>query len=257
MSAPLTLQKRKKIVYPETDGQPMAENTLQFRWIVTIEGNLEALYADDPNVFVAGDLFWYPAEGEPGIRTAPDILVVFGRPKGDRGSYMQWEEENVAPQVVWEIWSPGNRPIDLVHKRDFFEKYGVEEFYIYDPDREDLSGFRRNNQGILEEIREMNGWISPRLGIRFMMEKGEFRLYRPDGRPFHTFLEIMQQREEAVKRAEQESTRAEQEATRAEQEAKRAEQEAKRAEQEAKRAAAAEAEVARLRALLDKSANEK
>src|SRR5207245_9533224 len=124
------------------------------------------------------------------------------------------------------------------------------EFYIYDPDREDLSGFRRNAQGILEEIPQMNGWVSPRLGIRFVMEKGEFRLYRPDGRPFHTFLEIMQQREEAVKRAEQESKRAEQES-------KRAEQEAKRAEQEAKRAAAAEAEVARLRALLDKSANEK
>jgi hypothetical protein len=24
--------------YPDSDGEPMAENTLQFRWIVTIEG---------------------------------------------------------------------------------------------------------------------------------------------------------------------------------------------------------------------------
>jgi hypothetical protein len=25
-----------KIVYPESDGQPMADNTKQFRWIVTM-----------------------------------------------------------------------------------------------------------------------------------------------------------------------------------------------------------------------------
>jgi hypothetical protein len=38
----------------------MANNTEQFRWIVTIQQNLDWLFANDPNVFVAGDLFWYP-----------------------------------------------------------------------------------------------------------------------------------------------------------------------------------------------------
>ena len=56
--------------------------------------------------------------------------------------------------------------------------------------------------------------------------------------------------EEAVELAEQEAQRAEQEAQRAEQEAQRAEHEAQRAEQEAQRATLAEAEVTRLRALL-------
>ena len=37
----------------------MANNTEQFRWLVAVEQNLESLYADEPNVFVAGDLFWY------------------------------------------------------------------------------------------------------------------------------------------------------------------------------------------------------
>lgn len=32
------------IIYPESDGQPMAENTKQFRWIVTIKENLEILF---------------------------------------------------------------------------------------------------------------------------------------------------------------------------------------------------------------------
>ena len=86
-----------QLTYPHSDGQPVADNTTQFRWIVTIQGGLEALFRDDPQVFVAGDLFWYPVEGHPELRMAPDVLVAFGRPKGDRSSYLQWEEDGIAP----------------------------------------------------------------------------------------------------------------------------------------------------------------
>ncbi|HEY9663570.1 MAG TPA: Uma2 family endonuclease, partial [Allocoleopsis sp.] len=105
------LQSSSEVIYPDSDGQPMADNTRQFRWIVVIKENLEWLFADDPTVFVAGDLLWYPVEGNNKIRTAPDALVVFGRPKGDspqatlceRGSYQQWKENNIPPQVVFEV----------------------------------------------------------------------------------------------------------------------------------------------------------
>ena len=60
----------------------MADNTLQFKWIVVIKEGLEALFRDDPDVFVAGNLLWYPVEGKPKIRLAPDAMVAFGRPKG-------------------------------------------------------------------------------------------------------------------------------------------------------------------------------
>ena len=84
------------IIYPESDGQPMAENTRQFEAITTIKGGLDAVFLDAPDVFVAGDLFWYPVEGNNQIRTAPDIMVAFGRPKGHRGSYQQWREGAIA-----------------------------------------------------------------------------------------------------------------------------------------------------------------
>lgn len=77
------------IIYPESDGQPIADNTKQFRWIVVIKENLELLFATNPDVFVAGDLLWYPVEGDNKKNQAPDAMVVFGRPKGDRGSYKQ------------------------------------------------------------------------------------------------------------------------------------------------------------------------
>ncbi len=120
------MQKRipLKFLYPEGDGKPLAENTLQFEWIVTIKGGLDAQFGDDPNVFVAGDLFWYPVEGHAEMVQAPDVLVVFGRPKGHRGSYTQFVQAGVAPQVVWEVMSPGNRVAEMQKKFQFYERHG-------------------------------------------------------------------------------------------------------------------------------------
>src|SRR5436305_4357394 len=134
MSISTAVPPHARIIYPEDDGEPMADNTVQFRWIVTIKEGLEKVFRHRPDVFVAGDLLWYPVEGHPEIRQAPDAMVVFGRPKGDRGSYMQWLEEGIAPQVVFEVLSPGNRPAKMVKKFEFYDRYGVEEYYIYDPD---------------------------------------------------------------------------------------------------------------------------
>jgi Uma2 family endonuclease len=150
-----------ELIYPDSDGQPMSDNTKQFRWIVLIKENLEILFAHDPQVFIAGDLLWYPVQGRPDIRVAPDAMVVFGRPKGDRGSYKQWVEENVAPQVVFEVLSPGNTVLEMNRKLLFYEHYGVSEYYLYDPDGINLGGFIRGDGNILEEISEMQGWASP------------------------------------------------------------------------------------------------
>ena len=56
--------KQIDVVYPESDGKPMADNTLQWDWMVKIVGELREQYAGQ-EVFVAGDLFWYPIEGDP------------------------------------------------------------------------------------------------------------------------------------------------------------------------------------------------
>lgn len=186
------------IVYPESDGRPMADNTKQFEWIVTIKENLDALF---PEVFVAGDLLWYPVEGSPKIRQAPDAMVVFGRPKGHRGSYLQWKEENIAPQVVFEILSPGNTYGEMVRKLEFYERYGVEEYYVYDPDHNELNGWQRQ-EGRFQTIAEIDDWTSPRLKIRFERTPESLKLYRPDGTLFETFAELLVRAEADRQRAE-------------------------------------------------------
>lgn len=200
-------QLKTDIVYPESDGQPMAENTKQLEVIVYLYDNLCALFAEREDVFVAADLLWYPVEGRPDIRAAPDVFVVFGRPKGHRRSYLQWEEGGIAPQVVFEILSPGNRYQPLLEKFRFYERYGVEEYYQYDPDFGILEGWIRRN-GTLEPIAEMQGWVSPRLGTRFALEQGELVLYRPDGERFTPYVELRQRLEQAERRAQEAEQRA-------------------------------------------------
>lgn len=208
------------VIYPDSDGQPMSDNTKQFRWIVVIKENLEILFANVADVFIAGDLLWYPIEGDNKIRQAPDTMVVFGRPKGDRGSYQQWEENNIPPQVVFEILSPGNRLKEMTKKLHFYERYGVEEYYIYDPDRIDLNGLLRSGEK-LEVIEEMNGWVSPRLGIRFELKPDTMEIFSPSGERFLTFVELSQLREQERQRAEQERQRADDAVAQLEQEQQR------------------------------------
>ena len=242
-----------EIDYPDSDGNPMADNTEQYRWIVIIKENLEIMYADDPHVFIAGGLLWYPVRRSQ-KRVAPDVMVALGRPKGRRGSYKQWLEDDIAPQVVFEILSTSNkdrRGLDsLEDKFDFYQTYGVQEYYIYDPDELFLEGWQRIGDRLVQ-IPSMLNWVSPLLGIRFDWAIAqELIISRPDGQRFLSPVELSQRLQQSEiqvwqeqqrtaqerRRAETQQQRAEQEALRAERESLRAEQEALRAEQERQRA---------------------
>jgi len=208
MVSMLETQNSANISYPENDGKPMSDNTKQFRWITVIHHNLEWLFIEDDNLFVAGDLLWYPVEGNNKLCQAPDVMVVFGAKKGDRSSYMQWKEGGIAPQVVFEIVSPSNTLAEMNRKQIFYNRYGVEEYYLYNPETNDLSGLLRGEYG-LDVIEKMTDWISPRLGIRFDLSQEVLQLIRPDGVPFASYSEISQQLKVALQQQDQERQRAE------------------------------------------------
>lgn len=190
---------KSDIIYPESDGKRMAENTLQFEWIVLIKKNLDLMFRDDPNVFVAGDLLWYPVEGKTNICTAPDAMVVFGRPKGDpmgirgakRGFYVQHRENNIPPQVVFEILSPTNTQAEMDQKLLFYNQYRVEEYYLYNPDTNRLRGWLRTAV-FLKEIEDFSIYASPRSGIRFDVAANPIQFYRPNGEKFLSYDELDQ-----------------------------------------------------------------
>ena len=256
----LATSPEPEIAYPDSDGKPMAENTVQFRWITTIQGNLDLLFHDRSDVFVAGDDFWYPVKGEPGNHLAPNVYVVFGRPKGDRSSYKQWEEGGIPLSVVCEVLSPGNTVAEMNEKFEFYEHYGVLEYYIIDPvgSRTKLDIYEREGEE-LKSRRPTTGtdWVSPLLGVHFVETHTDVKLYYPNGKPFLTFVELgeLQKRTEQSleferARAELERQRAESMRERAEVEAKRADAERERAETEREQAKAERERAAKLAARL-------
>ena len=190
-------EKNLPIIYPSSDGKPMAENTIQFEWATTIKFGLEEM-TEGKEVFVAGDLLWYPVEGNNRIRIAPDVMAAIGRPKGHRSSYLQWREDHIPPQVVIEILSPGNRKDEMAKKLAFYKEYGVEEYIIYYPQKNDLQIYERIDQKLVERKVIAQRWTSKYLG--FHLEEGidKLTVLHPDGAPFKTFLEVVAEKRKAI-----------------------------------------------------------
>ena len=201
------IRQPKKVFYPESDGQPMGENTLQVKWIIELYNGFQALFRDRPDVFIAADLFWYPVEGDPKTVLAPDVMLAFGRPKGERRSHKQWEEGDVPPQVVIEILSPGNKKAERERKFAFYQRHGVEEYYEYDPDRFLLLAWLRQGADLIP-VNDVDGLQSPRLGLTFRVPKTEpMTLIGPDGVPFKSYLDLLAEHDEQLKKAEAERER--------------------------------------------------
>lgn len=208
MTAPETLAtgKTAEILYPDCDGKRTSDNTVQFRWITVLAGNLMALFRLARDVFVAGDLLWYPVEGENEIRQAPDVMVVFGRPRGDRGSYRQWVENDVPVTVAFEILSPNNTDKEMIDKFLFYDHHGVEEYYVYDPDKKDLKVWLRG-RATLVPVNHDGTFTSPRLKIRFDLTGDDMIVYYPDGQRFLTFEELQAAYQQTSQQLTQTETR--------------------------------------------------
>ncbi len=191
MKPETTQPESQDIDYPDSDGQPMADNTQQFR------AHCHPSRATSTLSSPTGPTSSSPAtcSGMPSKGTLPSGWPLtcwwsFGRPKGDRGSYKQWEEGGIAPQVVWEVLSPGNTAVEMTEKRDFYQRHGVVEYYEYDPDRGLLRGWLRNGD-VLEPVPQMQGHTSPLLSVRMVLDELEdLVLYRPDGTRFLSFMQL-------------------------------------------------------------------
>ena len=138
---------RQEIYYPESDGQPMGETDAHRKEMTDLIEALDDHFRNDPQVYVAGNLFLYYEEGDPRSVICPDVFLVRGVPKGLRRTYKLWEEGRV-PSLVIEVTSRDTRGEDISdrRKKGRYERLGVEEYFLHDPYGEYLNprlqGFR-------------------------------------------------------------------------------------------------------------------
>lgn len=189
------------------------ESTKRLRWMVTLQGGLEALFRTRRDVLVSGGVPWY-AHPTKNDHATPDVFVAFGVTRGERTAYRQWDEGNVVPQVVFDVIVPGMSMVTICRRLKFYERAGVEEYYMYDPDTGETMGWLHNGSHF-EEIDTLAGWHSPRLGVQFSIEESELVLSRATGERFMSYVELAELYERDHERVTQEHERAEQERARA------------------------------------------
>ena len=203
VTAPLL---RKQIIYPETDGKPMAETDPHRKEMIAAIEALADYFRDAPDVYVSGNLLLYYEEGNKDASVAPDVFVVKGVPRGDRRIYKLWEEGK-APDVVIEMTSRRTRLQDLGTKRALYAWMGVREYFLYDPLGEylepPLQGYRLAERDYewIEPVAE-GVLYSEELGLDLRLEDGRLRLADPmTGEQLLTPTEAQKARRAAEERA--------------------------------------------------------
>lgn len=194
------------IEYPESDGKPMAETDVHIQQLIYLREALRDYFRQDPNVYVAGNLFVYYVEGDPSQGVSPDVFVVKGVPKGDRRFFQVWKEGK-APDVVFELTSKRTRYEDLGAKKGIYEVLGVQEYFLFDPLgeylRPPLMAFRLLPEGYRQV--EEEPLISQVLGLELRVEGNLLRLVDPrTGEKLLTPQEAQEARRQAEQRAAEE-----------------------------------------------------
>lgn len=275
---------------PCDDGEPM--ETQRHKWQMDILIDAMDLWLQQKGEgYTNGNMFvYFSLEQTRGkYFRGPDVFVVQGVPRGERKSWVVWEQGK-APDVIIELLSRSTAAVDKGEKMQVYQDImRVPEYFWFDPfNPEDRAGFRLTEGSYRPIDRgEGNTLASHCLGLILVLWQGKYRdidgtwlrwatpdgiLLPTDAEAAHQSAERERERAEAQKRsaeverdkaeterrkaekerrkAEEERRNAEEERRKAEEERRRADRQRERADSERARAEQAEAELARLKASL-------
>lgn len=217
------------------DGIPMDHflDSVQLSLFRSVVGQLMAERGREVDYCIGGNNFvyyspqqaWDVHEGRPYYR-GPDLFFVDHVPHKPRKAWVSWEEGGRLPDLIVELLSPSTEDVDRGVKMDLYARvFRTPEYYLYDFDTAVLEAYRLSGKAYRRVGPDRNGrFRSEVLGLDLGVWQGVvdtwdaswIRLFHPDGRLAPTWEEAERQRAEAERR----------------------------------RADEAEAEIARLRALL-------
>ncbi len=198
------------IEYPDSDGEPMAENDAQLFAMIDTISTLREWFSSREDIYAGGDMLIYYRMNDNETRVAPDVFVVLGTGNHSRRSWIVWREGK-APDFVMELASGSTWRRDMTEKRDIYAEMGVMEYWRFDPTSDLFFPPLIGEQLVEGEYREMpvetdsDGIIrghSPVLGLDICaLTDGNLRLYDPAS---GQWLRTHHETEEALRGAEEE-----------------------------------------------------
>jgi Uma2 family endonuclease len=163
---------------PCDDGVPMETQRHKLQMDILIDALFPWLEARQDG-YVGGNMFVYfsSAQLKNEEFKGPDFFAVLGVPKGERKSWVVWEEGK-APDIVIELLSESTAQADKTQKKQTYQdRLRVPEYFWYDPfNPEDWAGFILRD-GIYEPISldAQQRLSSERLGLTLVRWQGLYK----------------------------------------------------------------------------------
>ncbi len=231
------LEELENLQLPDTDGIPLESDWHRLAIALLIESVLYH-FKDRTNFYVGGNMFIHFSLEHVRQRSfrGPDFFyvedVALNPP---RRSWIVWNEGGRYPNAIIELLSPSTQEEDRTTKKQIYERtFRTAEYYCYDPETEKLEGWRLGGKRQRYQVIKPDGrgWLwSDVLQLSLGTWKGEYLRHPATWLRFYTRQgHLVELKDETA--------------------LQQLENERQRAENERQRAEAAEAELARLRALL-------
>ena len=185
-SAPPRPDPPRVVEYPSSDGKPVAETDLHYDRLTDVVAMLKHRYDKRPDVYVGANMLVYYKRNNRKRHLAPDAFVVFGVKNHRRDVFLLWDE--TAPAFILEVTSKSTRKKDQHKKRKRYAKWGVREYFLYDPRADYLKPPLQGLTLVGDEYRDMPqrvlangapGLRSETLGLDLWLRDRELRLYDP------------------------------------------------------------------------------
>jgi Uma2 family endonuclease len=204
---------------PCSDGEPM-ETDRHVLQLELLRETLSLFWKDRDDFFAGGNMFLYfsLAQVKNQDFRGPDFFVVLGVPRGERKSWVVWEEGK-GPDLVIEFLSDSTAEMDKGEKKLIYqEKLKVPAYFWYDPFGDDFAGFSLRD-GVYEPISpdERGRLLSRKLGLALVRWQGYFRDYEaqwlrwetPEGKLLPTGEEMAERERARAEAAQQQASKLE------------------------------------------------
>lgn len=173
------IQVLPQVKLVETDGEPL-ESPWHWTQIVLLVDCVRSHLRGRTDFFAGGNMFLYYSAEQVRNREyrGPDFFFVDGVDgRKEREWWAVWEEAGRYPDVITELISPTTADVDRTTKKILYERtFRTPEYFCYDPATQKLEGWRLDAHHRYQPIEaNEHGWLwSEQLGLWLGLWTGKY-----------------------------------------------------------------------------------